>query len=62
MDGNQGSACGNIHSRRKLQKILSGLIAAAYEDRNSDGQTYPLTAFDSRRALLHSRAPLKHKK
>jgi hypothetical protein len=42
---NQGSACGNIQGGGKLEEFFSFVVATTDEDRDSQWQTYPLSAF-----------------
>ena len=42
----QRSACGDIKRGGKLEEIFAALIVTADENRNSEGQTYPLATLN----------------
>ena len=53
-DGNQSSASGNIQCGGEFEEFFSLVVAAANEDRDSEGQTYPLAAFCFRLPSVHA--------
>jgi len=50
----QRTSGGNVQSRGKFQQFLLAVIAAADEDRNGQGQTYPLATFAFRSSSVQA--------